>query len=47
MTHPTEVDSYNQPLTPEGIQEATGEATDAGKLASNLGRIIMTIEITT
>ena len=31
---PAEVDSYNQPLTPEGIQQATGKATDAGKLAS-------------
>ena len=31
---PAQVDSYNQPLTPEGIQQATGKATDAGKLAS-------------
>ena len=31
---PAEVDSYNQPLTPAGIQQATGKAEDAGKLAS-------------
>lgn len=32
------VDSYNQPLTPEGIQQATGKATDAGISAAEAAR---------
>lgn len=31
-TDAAEVDSYNEPLTPEGVKEATGEATHAGIL---------------